>query len=829
MYGFVHVALVDWLNTRPNGEEEIAEIVRRAGDADTSISFYKHYSDQDTFAILGVTSEVLNLPIPEVLHQIGDYQLDSLLEKGFGPLVRTLGATFFEMLSNLDSFHVNLSKGFPKMKGPSFRPERTGKNTVMLHYHSAREGVAPYAMALLHSLAKRVWQVKMEMEHYAKKGEEADHDIFLLTLEPKAFGEDEASIANQVRLYGPPTSEDVTPASVKVNLSTALMEKAFPWHFAVDRSGKLISAGSRLVRRFPANEGFVGRTFMETMKVVRPTHVQPDFAQLEKIVHSDTLIVVRDAHYVRRRRFESDDSACPMHDRRRRSSALDSEHIMRLQRDLILRGELVYSKEHDALIFLGIPSISDAEDIDYLNVRREDMPVHSNGHELIFSIAHQSASMKMTEDMTAVMENLDETMKELAVTKQRTDELLHSLLPKSVAEKLAQGIKPQPEKYDNVSILFSDIVGFTNISSMAHPTEVMDMLNHLFSLFDKLVEKHGVYKLETIGDAYVVVCGLPEREQGHADKLAAFALDMVKTASTVCAPQDGTPLRLRVGVHSGPVVAGLVGTTGARYCLFGDSMNTASRMESTSVPGSIQMSSAFRASLMDHKKFWTTPRGKINVKGKGEMHTFFLEGYAEDKTQISDATRQARARAMTTDSVASSEAVASEAASTAGDSGNDDGPATRAPSADSAALNSAIPAAPSNRAAAVEATRPAPTALYTVHVVKPTSGGAPQQCPVVTLDFVPATATLQEVLATALSPPEASEARLYSDKARSRLLMLSAAIGDIAPGLLGSQKQSAGSSNLVMYAGGLSLGSVSTKGKAIADRLAGLNAMSAVC
>lgn len=347
-----------------------------------------------------------------------------------------------------------------------------------------------------------------------------------LTLQPffilvcsvlRAFGDadaegDEATVSQSLD-KGSPAKDEAAPESVKVNLPLSLMDKAFPWHFAVDRQSNIISAGSRLVARFPVQEGLLGRSFMETMKVVRPTHVQADFDQLNEIVHKDTLIVIRDTHYTRRREFGSSDSACPMHDRRRRSSAVDAEHIIRLQRDLYLRGELVYSAEHDALIFLGIPSISDAEDIDYLNVRREDMPIHSNGHELLFSIAHQSASMKMTEDMTAVMDNLDETMKELETSKKRTTDLLHSLLPKvrntsgcvcaaprwcpsfpiwlllllsppfpnpnpfkhdnqSVADKLALGIKPEAEKYDNVSILFSDIVGFTTISSMAHPTEV---------------------------------------------------------------------------------------------------------------------------------------------------------------------------------------------------------------------------------------------------------------------------------------------------------------------------------------------------------------------
>ncbi|XP_065261995.1 atrial natriuretic peptide receptor 2-like [Emys orbicularis] len=221
-----------------------------------------------------------------------------------------------------------------------------------------------------------------------------------------------------------------------------------------------------------------------------------------------------------------------------------------------------------------------------------------------------------------------ERTQDLMHEKQKTDRLLYSMLPKQVADDLRQGKPSQAQSYVIATIFFSDIVGFTQLSSTSTPYQVVDFLNKLYTTFDEIIDNYDVYKVETIGDAYMVVSGVPN-ENGihHASEIASMALDLVAVCKTFRIPhKPNTQLKIRAGIHSGPVVAGVVGTKMPRYCLFGDTVNTASRMESTSEALKIQCSSNTYQLLEQIGEYILVCRGNLQVKGKGDMVTYWLEG-----------------------------------------------------------------------------------------------------------------------------------------------------------------------------------------------------------
>ena len=218
--------------------------------------------------------------------------------------------------------------------------------------------------------------------------------------------------------------------------------------------------------------------------------------------------------------------------------------------------------------------------------------------------------------VTSLEEMVAERTQELAAANKSMQNLLHKILPPSVAVSLSRGEAVAPEAFESATVFFSDILGFTALSASSTPMEVVNLLNDLYITFDAIIDNHDVYKVETIGDAYMVISGLPTRNgDQHAAHITTMALDLVEAAKNfTIRHRAGEQLLLRAGVHSGAVVAGVVGLKMPRYCLFGDTVNTASRMESTSEAMKIQVSSTTRDILVTLGGYQLQERGHTQVK-----------------------------------------------------------------------------------------------------------------------------------------------------------------------------------------------------------------------
>jgi adenylate cyclase len=219
----------------------------------------------------------------------------------------------------------------------------------------------------------------------------------------------------------------------------------------------------------------------------------------------------------------------------------------------------------------------------------------------------------------------------LRAEQEKSEVLLLNILPSAIADRLKAAAQPIADHFAAASIVFADVVDFTPLAQRLSPAEMVGMLDRLFSRFDALVERHGLEKIKTIGDCYMAAAGVPNPDPDHAPKAARLALDM--RDELAASEQAGLPaLELRIGINSGPVVAGVIGTKRFLYDLWGDAVNTASRMESHGTPGEIQITRATCELLKD--EFLCRRRGTIDVKGKGEMETWYLVGARSDAERM---------------------------------------------------------------------------------------------------------------------------------------------------------------------------------------------------
>lgn len=233
------------------------------------------------------------------------------------------------------------------------------------------------------------------------------------------------------------------------------------------------------------------------------------------------------------------------------------------------------------------------------------------------------ALRRLNGELLRLNTELQEREKALAAEQKKSELLLLNILPKPIADRLKQGAEIIADDFADVTILFADLVNFTNFSAQLSSTEVVNILNEIFSMFDGLAERHQIEKIKTIGDAYMAVAGLPVPRSDHAQAMAQLALEM-QGAIQVQNRAWSLPLNLRIGIHTGPVTAGVIGRKKFAYDIWGDTVNIASRMESQGVAGQIQVTAATYDRLRGKYRF--TERELVEVKGKGQMQTYFLTG-----------------------------------------------------------------------------------------------------------------------------------------------------------------------------------------------------------
>ncbi|XP_047025647.1 soluble guanylate cyclase 89Db-like [Helicoverpa zea] len=525
----------------------------------------------------------------KVMHFFGRCFVKFFSNYGYDTMIRATGRYFCTFLQSVDNIHQRMRFTFPRMRSPSMQLTRAHRHGAELVYSSGRTGFTHYLMGQLYEIAEDIFSLKLKVS-VVKESMEGTYYVAVLRLE---F--DNSDYVQSLMLRKSlPCPLPAVPASLLLQL--------FPFGVLLDRKMKILKAGERLVATWGGPLNRILKSSISEILRLRKPKVSLTW---DKVVCMQTMIF--DLELLRYR-----SRGCP--EVRRGSQGA---------RSILLRGPIYLLEEIDALIFLCSPIFNDLEELAQAGLSLADMNGHGLSKEMLLQgWQHLSRLELLFEKAESRSISLEKSCRLLDQWKKRGDQLLYTMIPKGIADHLRAGKDPMAacQAFENVTIIFC-AVQLAEAGTRADVMQTVAYMNDVYSRIDRLLDTHRVYKVETVGTVYMLVSGAPERRRTHAASAASAALAISRAIPA-----------LTIGIHTGPVVAGVLGLRLPRYCLVGDTVNTASRMQTSSEPGRVQVS-AVTANQLPAGRFRLRPRGLIKVKGKGTMETFWLEGEIEEEEQ----------------------------------------------------------------------------------------------------------------------------------------------------------------------------------------------------
>ncbi|KAL5006686.1 hypothetical protein ScPMuIL_015492, partial [Solemya velum] len=649
MYGLLIESAIDYLK-RTYGEETWQEIRIRANIQQVTFVTHERYSENMIPAMALAAAEVTGEEKNVIMDGFGIAFVSFVGQYGYDRILKVLGRHLRDFLNGLDNLHEYLRFSYPKLSPPSFFCENETRNGLTLHYRSKRKGYLHYVKGQIRQVAKIFYKTKIDVDVVREVCTDTmSHVVFQLYFDNTAFKE---------------TSKVPDCYTQILPMNTDVFFELFPFHIVFNSMMVIRRIGNGMSAVLP---GVTGQNVTDVFCLIRPL---VKFSCESILAHTNNVFELLSINPVKRQftrcshkkiENEADEQIklqiievdgknlrqsgshrqlfyTQAHDESAVEANLATNGTRTSTLDafvgtcLHLKGQMMYMPDWSAIVFLGTPIMESLDTMFNTGLYINDLSMHDSSRDLVLAGTQQSAELKLALDQEQQKSKiLEESMQKLDAEMKRTDSLLYQMIPKPVADRLRRG---EPaittcEVFHNVTILFSDVVGFTTICSQISPMEVVSMLNAMYTKFDQLSEEHKVYKVETIGDAYMVVSGAPEVTKYHALHTCDMALNMLESMSDLRDPSTEGNMKIRVGIHSGTAVAGVVGIKMPRYCLFGDTVNTASRMETNGEAMKIHISETTKVDLECHP-YIVQERGTISVKGKGIMKTYWLLGKRKD-------------------------------------------------------------------------------------------------------------------------------------------------------------------------------------------------------
>jgi len=607
MYGLIFENFSGYIKVKYG--EDAWDNVRRLANIDSpTFSIHQVYPEQLLGKIAKKTFTTLGCNADEFFEGMGFYFVEFAAQYGYGDVLALLGRELRDFLNGLDNLHEYLKFSYPRIRAPSYFVDNESPQGLMLHYRSKRRGFTTYTIGQLKAVAETYYKIEMAIE--VKESEikfDTVHVSFQMTFDNKTKMKANSDLVRE---------EARLPA-----VSSSVLFEIFPFVIVFGEDMAVQSIGRSLTQILP---NLPTQKMNEFFDVVRPL-IEFKFDNIlsrsnnifELMTNEPIDILLKTGGSPGGEEGEDGDD----------DNLMEEE----VDKSLHLKGQMNFMADWNVVMFLCSPAIKDLEQLAASGLFICDLSMHDFSRDLLLASSQQSNELK--DALESEMEKtklMEESMGKLDIEMKRSDELLSQMMPKSVAQKIKDGASAVEtcEIFEMVTIVFNDIPMFSDICNQCEGMQIVSMLNNMFGMFDVLSDKNNVYKVETVKDCFVGVAGAPEKVKNHAELIMDMAMDMRDCVQFVKDPRPGTDghIKIRLGSHSGQVVGGIVGNKCPRYCLFGDAMNTSSRMMSFGQEQNIHVSGAVKGLLP--AAYTVKERGKVTVKGKGEMVTYWVESKA---------------------------------------------------------------------------------------------------------------------------------------------------------------------------------------------------------
>ncbi|XP_030745740.1 head-specific guanylate cyclase [Sitophilus oryzae] len=573
-----------------------------------NISNCRHYELlDDVFDILSKDEDANEF---DFFDKLGQELINICCTEGMERAFKCLGGDLKEFLTTLDGvydvlkYKEDINAGESPETEAAFVCNATSDMDLYLDFTTDRPAVGHLLVGSLKSIAKTLYYTRVEVTMIREldaKGQFKYHIRYL-------------DVANQIGTPHCPKTPNgfagLLPGNIPMSIPTFC--RAFPWHFVIDRHLEIVQLGSGCMRLFGCLLKSHGTSVSTYFEFKRPRSLTLSFGEIIKRANTPFVLALR--------QIPGDRSSQPKNNL-----------------ELELKGQMVHCPESDSILFIGSPFIDGLEGLTGSGLFISDIPLHDATRDVILVGEQARAQDGLRRRMDKLKSSIEEGNRAVDKEREKNVSLLHLIFPPDIARRLWLGESIEAKTHVDVTMLFSDIVGFTSICATATPMMVINMLEDIYNRFDTYCGQLDVYKVETIGDAYCVAGGLHKNTNTHAQQIAWMALRMIET----CAfhqTHDGQPIRMRIGLHTGSVLAGVVGVKMPRYCMFGHNVAIANKFESGSEPLRINVSPTTYQRLMTTPGFAFEARDRSCLPSGFPSHipgtSHFLTNYTHPDVDV---------------------------------------------------------------------------------------------------------------------------------------------------------------------------------------------------